>query len=72
MLPGVLPWRYCIAHLWEPATGIAMTMDSFWGIEWVEDVHEASAILTLFLVGFHIAGVIVSSLLCTVKIWYVQ
>ncbi len=49
-----------------------MTMDSFWGIEWVEDVHEASAILTLFLVGFHIAGVIVSSLLCTVKIWYVQ
>ncbi len=43
------------------ASGIAMTSNMFWGIEWVEEVHEISANLTLVLIGLHIAGVIFSS-----------
>ncbi len=43
------------------ASGIAMTSNMFWGVEWVEDVHEIAANLTLVLIGLHIAGVITSS-----------
>ena len=43
-------------------SGIAMTSNAFWGIEWVEDVHEASSTLTLAFVFFHVAGVLFSSI----------
>ncbi len=43
------------------ASGIAMSSNMFWGVEWVEEVHEISANLTVVLVGLHIAGVIFSS-----------
>lgn len=43
------------------ATGFMMTTDMFWGVEWVEEVHEAAASLTLALVGLHLAGVAVAS-----------
>ncbi len=43
-------------------TGIMMTMNAFWGSEWVEEIHEFFAFLTLGLVIFHIAGVIFSGL----------
>ncbi len=43
------------------ATGIMMTTDAYWGAEWVEDVHEAAANLSIVLVGLHLVGVFVAS-----------
>jgi cytochrome b len=42
-------------------TGIMMTTDAYWGVEWVEDVHELAANLTVVLVGLHLVGVFVAS-----------
>lgn len=35
----------------------------FWGVEWIEEVHETCAHLTLLLVALHVAGVVVSSIM---------
>lgn len=43
-------------------TGIMMTSNAYWGAEWVEELHEASAFATVILVGLHIAGVVFSSI----------
>jgi cytochrome b len=43
------------------ATGIMMTSDTFWGVEWVEHAHEFAANLAIVLVGLHLAGVFVAS-----------
>ena len=43
-------------------TGWMMTLDAFWGVEWVEDLHEALATFILVLVGFHVAGVVHASI----------
>ncbi|GAB4228171.1 MAG: cytochrome b/b6 domain-containing protein [Methyloligellaceae bacterium] len=45
------------------ATGVMLTMDAFWAEEWVEELHEAAANLTLVLVAMHVLGVAASSLL---------
>lgn len=42
-------------------TGWMMTTNTFWGVEWVEDVHEVLANGLLVLVGLHVIGVLVSS-----------
>ena len=42
-------------------TGYMMTTDSFWSAEWVEDIHEIFANLTVGLVVLHILGVVLSS-----------
>lgn len=39
------------------ATGIMMTTDAYWGVEWVEEAHELAVNLTLLLVALHLAGV---------------
>lgn len=44
------------------ASGWLYTTDQFWGVKWVEEVHEALANIMLALVALHIAGVIFSSL----------
>jgi cytochrome b len=43
------------------ATGFMMTTDAYWGVEWVEDVHEAAANILIILVGLHLAGVALAS-----------
>ena len=43
-------------------TGWMQTTDAYWGVEWVEGVHEAVASLMLGLVGVHVLGVFVASL----------
>lgn len=40
--------------------GWMMTLDMFWGVEWVEELHEITANSMLFLIALHVAGVIVT------------
>ena len=47
MLTGLSGWLY--------------TTDAFWGVEWVEEVHEALAEALLVLIAVHVAGVLFSS-----------
>ena len=42
-------------------TGVMMTTDAFWGVEWVEAVHEAAVNVMLILIGLHLAGVAAAS-----------
>lgn len=44
------------------ATGWMQTTDRFWGLEWVETLHEALANGMLGLVLLHVGGVILASL----------
>lgn len=42
-------------------TGYLMTTDAFWGVKWIEEVHEALANGTLVLVVLHVLGVLAAS-----------
>lgn len=42
-------------------SGIMMTIDAFWGVEWVEEFHEFSVNLTLLLIALHVTGVAFAS-----------
>jgi cytochrome b len=44
------------------ASGWMMTTDAGFGVEWVEELHEALASVMLGLVGLHVLGVVVASL----------
>jgi len=43
-------------------TGWLYTTPEYWGVEWMEDTHEAMAIAVLVLAALHVAGVITTSL----------
>jgi cytochrome b len=42
-------------------TGYMMTTNAFWGIEWVEEAHEAAVNIALGLIALHILGVVLAS-----------
>jgi cytochrome b len=44
------------------ATGYMMTTDTFWGVEWVEDLHESMVYVTLGLIALHVGGVVLASI----------
>lgn len=43
-------------------TGYLMTTTAFWGVAWVEELHEILSSLMLVLIAVHVAGVLFSSL----------
>ena len=43
------------------ATGIMMTTDAFWGIDWVRHAHSLTVDLTLLLIVAHLGGVALAS-----------
>lgn len=43
-------------------TGWLYTTDAYWGVEWVEELHEGLANTLLVLVLLHIAGIAIASL----------
>lgn len=43
-------------------TGWLATTDRYWGVAWVEELHEACADALLLLVALHVAGVAATSL----------
>lgn len=42
-------------------SGWMMTTDAYWGVGWVEELHEAAAFSAVGLVALHVGGVIVAS-----------
>ena len=40
------------------ATGVMMALDAFWGVAWVEELHEVVANWVLVSVILHVAGVV--------------
>lgn len=44
------------------ATGWMQTTDAYWGVGWVEEVHELLANLLLIMVVVHVGGVFLASL----------
>lgn len=44
------------------ATGFAMTTDTFWGSEWIEDLHVGLVYTTIGLIVLHVSGVVFSGL----------
>ncbi len=43
-------------------SGWLYTTDAYWGVEWVEELHEGLADALLWLIALHVAGVAFSSL----------
>lgn len=60
---GLMIVLLLIGVLVAGGTGALMVTDRFWGVEWIEEVHEGAANAVLGLVIVHVAGVVVSSLL---------
>jgi cytochrome b len=42
-------------------SGWLSVTDRFWGVKWVQELHEALANTLLWLAAFHVAGVIYTS-----------
>lgn len=49
-------------------TGYLATTDIFWGIEWVEEIHEFFADYLLFSIFIHVAGVVWETVMSRVNL----
>ena len=58
---GAMVIALLLAIAGTASTGYMMTTNAFWGIEWVEETHEALVNVTLGLVALHLAGVALAS-----------
>ena len=43
-------------------SGVMMTTDAFWGVRWVDRLHETASTIALVLVALHVGGVIFASI----------
>jgi cytochrome b len=60
---GVMILLLLAVVLTTAGSGWLMTTDRFWGVGWVEELHETAAYAALALVGVHVLGVVASSFL---------
>lgn len=42
-------------------TGVLYTTDRYWGVAWVEDLHETISDVLFGLIALHVAGVVIAS-----------
>jgi cytochrome b len=61
-LGGWMTLALLIAVALTGLTGWLYTTPEYWGVEWMEDTHEATAVAVLLLAAAHVAGVIATSL----------
>lgn len=57
-LGALMIWNLMVSMLLIGATGFAMTTNTFWGVAWVEEAHEAFVTWAELSVVAHIAAVI--------------
>ncbi len=50
-------------------TGFMMGLDKFWGVSWVEEIHEVLSNCLVFLVALHFMGLILDSWKFRRKTW---
>jgi cytochrome b len=41
---------------------VAMTLEVFWGVKWIEAIHATLTYATLALIALHIVGVVLASI----------
>lgn len=42
-------------------TGYMMTIDAYWGVEWVEEAHEVAVCTAISMIVLHVLGVVLAS-----------
>ena len=58
---GLMIIGLLVALLGTALSGWMMTLGTFWGVGWVEEIHELLANLMLIMVAVHIASVVFES-----------
>lgn len=59
---GAMVLALLLAVAVTAGSGWLMTTNALWGEEWIEELHEGAAWITLALIAAHVAGVILASL----------